>query len=185
MKHRHHPLPDTYHAILLSRCELFLTVVGKDPFPSGSVGIPFCKDTWREQKMDNCSGSHVMASLGIDLDEMSSRLEAPRDLFYALAAKGIAFLNASYHFLEAKGIPKKDYAYVEGALHVNVPLIKKSQTVILCGQARVLTDYVCRKDMVEYIHPDTTNRATRRPLWDHAWRPNVLKERFRLDLTID
>lgn len=185
MKYSHHPLPDTYLSILHSRPESVLTIVGKDPFPTDPVGIPFCKGTWSEQMKDNCSGSHVMASLGIDLVEVSSRLQAPRDLFYSLAVKGVAFLNASYHFLDAKGIPVEDYRYVKEALDANGPLIEKSQAVILCGEARLLAELVDRKDMIECIHPDVRNRRFNRPSWESAWLPNVLKETFGLDLTID
>lgn len=185
MKYSYHPLPDTYHAILRFHRELVLTIVGKDPFPTDPLGIPFCKGTWREQMKYNCSGSHVMAALGIDLVEVSSRIEAPRDLFYALAAKGVAFLNASYHSLEADGIPEEDFWCVDEALEVNLPLIEKSQTVILCGQASIIKSCVNKDDLVAYIHPDTQNRASRRPQWEAAWLPNVLKERFGLDLVID
>lgn len=62
----YHPLPPEYHEILKKKRNFSLIIMGKDPFPTDPIGIPFCKKTWDEQLGVVCSGRYVLESLGMD-----------------------------------------------------------------------------------------------------------------------
>jgi hypothetical protein len=182
-----HSLPDVYKEILVQKESFDLTIIGRDPYPSSPVGIPFCKESWGELLRDNCSGHHVLSSLGINLSAVKERYSTPPKLFEALASEGIAFLNASYHFLDSEKILKKHICYIEMATIVNKPIIEKSKACILCGQAKVIKKFIPLPEQAEFfevIHPDVQNRKFYIDVWKKAWLPNTLKSTFDLKLEI-
>lgn len=186
----YHPLPADYRAAIDVQTTILAVFVGKDPFPTAPVGLPFCKDTWAEQLKDNCSGKHLLQSIGVDVQRASQTYSTPKDLFIALARQGILMLNASYHFLGARDFQRVDVPLLEEANTVNLPVIGRAQRVFLLGQAKVLLPYVQRnfpemKDkVVPLIHPDVQNRKFKRAKWEEIWLPNVLKERLKLQLAV-
>ncbi|TKB23507.1 hypothetical protein FCL47_22400 [Desulfopila sp. IMCC35006] len=181
----YHPLPEAYKEILEQKQNFDLTIVGRDPYPTSPVGIPFCKESWGELLRDNCSGYHVLSSLGINLVAVKERHSTPIKLFEALAAEGIAFLNASYHFLDSEKITKKHLCYIKMASIVNKPIIEKSKACILCGQAKVIKNFIPEQaDIFELIHPDVQNRKFYKDVWKEFWLPNILKSTFDLKLEI-
>jgi len=180
-----YPLPEAYKEILLQKQYINLTIIGRDPYQTSPVGIPFCKKSWEELLKNNCSGYHVLSALGINLSVVKEKYLTPIKLFEALASEGIAFLNASYHFLDSEKIPKKYLRYIETATTMNKPIIEKSKACILCGQAKVIKDYIPEQaDMFEVIHPDVQNRKFNKAVWEQVWLPNTLKETFDLKLEI-
>lgn len=182
----HHKLPEKYEKFIADKQYFDLTIIGRDPYPTSPVGIPFCKDSWSELLRYNCSGYHVLSSLGINLVAVKEKFSAPIELFETLAAGGIAFLNASYHFLDSKIIPKKYLCYIEMATIVNKPIIQKSKACILCGQAKVIKKYIPEQaDIFEVIHPDVLNRKFAKNAWEEVWLPNTLKNTFDLKLEIN
>ncbi|MBI4791968.1 MAG: hypothetical protein HY789_04375 [Deltaproteobacteria bacterium] len=179
----YHPLPETYKNRLVKKQYFFLTIVGRDPYPSSPLGIPFCKESWSELLKDNCSGYHVLSSLGVDLVAVKEKYSTPIELFETLATEGIAFLNASYHFLDSKKIPKKYLCYIEMATIVNKPIIEKSKACILCGQAKAIKKFIPEQsDIFEVIHPDVQNRKFNKDAWEEIWLSNTLKNTFGLKL---
>lgn len=186
----HHPLPADYLAGIASQTAIHAVFVGKDPFPTAPVGLPFCKNTWTEQLQDNCSGKHVLQSIGVSLAMANQAYQTPIDLFMALARQGIVMLNASYHFLNSPGFPKVYVPLLEQANTVNLPVIGRAQYVFLLGQAKVLLPYIRQKfpelkdSVVTVIHPDTQNRKFRRSEWEEIWLPDVLKNRLGLQIAI-
>ena len=180
-----HPLPESYKDILESKSCFDLTIVGKDPYPTSPVGIPFCKESWGEFLMDNCSGYHVLLSLGVNLVAAQDNYSTPNTLFEKLAIEGIAFLNASYHLLNSEKILKKHLCYIETAIPANKPIIEKSNACILCGQAKIINSYIPgQANIFEVIHPDVQNRKYKKEEWDGIWLPNILKNIFDLKLEI-
>jgi len=185
MKYSYHPLPETYIEILTSKNDFDLIIVGKDPYPSSPIGIPFCKGTWVELLQYNCSGSHVLASIGVDLVAAKEKYTTPDKLFEALAKEGIGFLNASYHFLDSDKILKKHHCYIEEALILNKPIVEKSKACILCGQAKIINKYISGRAYVfEVIHPDVQTKRLYKKQWNETWLPNILKSTFNLSLSI-
>lgn len=185
MEHRYsyHPLPTSYLHIISQTTSLKLVIAGKDPFPTSPTGIPFCKATWEEQLNDNNSGLHVLKSLGIDLENARMHCAAPSGVFHRLAKMGIAFINASYHFLDTTGLPRKDHVYVDKALIINKPIIMKAENVLLCGEAKILEEKIPGVDVfLRVVHPDTRNRGFRLAEWQEWWQENAIKEFFDLDV---
>ena len=185
-----HPLPDDYLDLLRKRENLILTIVGKDPYPRGRVGIPFCKPTWETMCDDTTSGFHVLRSLGLNMDAVRSRYARPRDLFLRLARDhGIAFLNLSYHYLEGDVRKRRHEEELKFACKINQPLLEKSSNVVLCGQAKRIDWHGKKaKKWVEAVHPDVRNKISRiqhvSDDWQKYWRPNALAKKFRVKATV-
>lgn len=183
MKYNHYPLPQSYLSIINELDNLKLVIVGKDPFPKNPTGIPFCKFSWDEQLMDNNSGFHALRSLGINLDYAKSNYINPQKLFHKICSQGIVFLNCSYHFLGANGLPTKDHNYVDKALLVNAPIIRNANNVLLCGEAKILKikipDISC---FHKAVHPDIRNRGLREEKWHEWWAKDAIMHRFGLNL---
>lgn len=181
MKYSHHPLPPNYIDVVARRKRFHLVIVGKDPFPTAPTGIPFCKPSWHEQNKRNGSGVFVLESIGVDVSAAMRAHTEPADLFCSLAAQGIIFLNCSYHFLATRGLPKKDYTYVDMALNVNEPIIRNAENVVLCGQSKILQEKLDTFDRFhKVVHPDPRNR--RRAEWQDFWEKNKLQQHFDLHL---
>lgn len=174
-----YPLPSFYAKIIKSVENVKLSIIGKDPYPTAPMGIPFCKSNWKEFTAYNCSGKYVIESLGSDLAEAEILYNSPDDLFCNLAEKGIVFLNASYYFLDSSTITKKHMQFVENSLAINLPIIKRSENVLLCGQAKVLNS-ILKTEFEEAIHPDVRNKAMRPELWETYWAKDKLKTKFNL-----
>jgi hypothetical protein len=181
MKYNHYPLPPEYLDIVDKGNCFNLVIVGKDPFPSSPTGIPFCKESWKEQLKDNNSGLHVLKSIGIDTLNAKDNYPKPSNLFHELADQGIVFLNCSYHYLGTSGLPKKDHIYVDQALSVNEPIIRKAASVLLCGEAKVLEEKIKGvTNFYKVVHPDIQNRTLKKEDWHKWWADSVIKQRFNL-----
>jgi len=174
---RHFPLPNDYATILSETVRYGLVIMGKDPFPSDPIGIPFCKETWALQLSDNCSGLHVLQSLGTNLAEVQVLYSRPKDYFLELAIRGIAFLNLSYHFV-GKSIVLRDHRNILAeAYQLNRPILERAQQAILCGEASkqrwnvplLPAQYIA-------IHPDIRNRNNWRRIdtWNSWWQQNAI-----------
>lgn len=179
MKYSHYPLPENYLKIANAITRVKLVVVGKDPFPKAPTGIPFCKTSWAEQLKDNNSGYHVLKSVGVNLEYEKTNCNVPSDLFCNLARKGVVFLNCSYHFLDTRRLSQKDYIYVEKALPVNEPIIRKADNVLLCGEAKILEKKIIGVSCFhKVVHPDIQNRKFRKDKWNFWWSENAIKNFF-------
>jgi len=189
----YHPLPSKYISLLTSQKFFRVAVVGKDPFPTSPSGIPFCKPTWGEQLRDNCSGKHVLKSLGVEVEVAADNplYPTPEELFLHLASQGIAFLNASYHFLgKGRAFPKYLYCCLLEANATNFPIVAKSERTLLLGLAKVVAPFIEEKyphlinHITTVIHPDTHNRAMRPTEWHAWWLPNALKDELQLQINL-
>ncbi|MDD5125016.1 hypothetical protein [Methylovulum sp.] len=180
MQYSHHPLPHDYSNIVGKRDNFTLVIVDKDPFPSSPTGIPFCKGSWEEQLKANNSGLYVLKSIGIDVQNAETSYPDPSSLFHDLVSQGIVFLNCSYHFLDTTGLPKKDHTYVDQALPINEPIIRKATNVLLCGEAKILEEKIKNVNFFKIVHPDIQNRSLRASDWNKWWADNSIKQYFNL-----
>lgn len=85
----------TYNDIVKKLQEIRLLVVGNKKYPSGAMGIAFCKSTWRDILATNCSGRYLLCALGVNLQKAQRTFCLPEDLFKYLAKLGIVFWNYS------------------------------------------------------------------------------------------
>ena len=165
--------------------DLKLAIVGKDPFPSCAIGIPFCKPTWEQQFAINCSGRYVLLSLGIDPATAQTAYAAPAHLFDYLRTLGIVFLNASYIHLDSK-LRKRHLCYMQHAYQINRLFLNNAQTVLYCGEAskiRWITP-ITRDGSYSVVHPDVRNKVHphRSVCWLSWWGDGVLRDKLSLNI---
>ncbi len=182
------PLPGDYLALWETVSSFDLCIVGKDPYPSNPVGIPFCKSSWAELDY-RTSGTYVLRSLGID--PQTPTLPAPRDAFLRLAREGVGFLNATYWFLGRPFAKRYHQDMVLADTLTNLPFLAKSRRILLCGEAAKVPWLLGgsslngdQKNQLEAIwvraeavpHPDIRNRTNplRSQAWQNVWADGVL-----------
>ena len=169
-----------------------LCIMGKDPYPTDPNGVPFCKPDWISMFADNCSGLHVLKSLSVDLlsyeqDSLIEEYPAPVDLFIELAKQGVVFINLSHSFI-GKVIRKGEHRHsLQESLKVNMPILKKSSKVVLCGEAWKHKWYGDIDDRyLNIIHPDIRNRNNppTATCWKQWWGSDSLSDHYALNIKI-
>ena len=184
----HHPLPIQYLSILQASGKFELAIMGKDPFPQDPVGIPFCKPDWEHQNNNRCSGSHVLASLGVNMLAVRSTFAVPAEYFrYLASVKGIAFLNLSYHFLDGPCRKREHQAELLQAAAVNDSVLSKSRHVVLCGEASKYFWYGNKLlHAHKVVHPDVRCQISPYPKvaeqWQTWWSSHAIARRFGIAL---
>ncbi len=154
--------------------KLKLAIVGQDPYPSGSNGIAFCKNTFEEFFHPSCCGKEVLYSLGFDRTFIQSHFNNPIDLFFYLLEEGICFLNISSVLLKdnTEQSLNEDKNY-------NEQFLSKSKKIVILGlgQATKLFNenyngYHC----VDYlIHPSGLAKKKYNKKWEEVWTKQYLK----------
>ena len=183
-KRPYHPLPDDYLALIAARDVLSLTIMGKDPYPTEPMGIPFCKPTWDTMCEDRASGLHVLLSLGVDIDTERERHQSPRELYCCLARdRGIAFTNLSYHYLGESARRDRHSQELRSAESINCEIVGKSRALILCGEAskrRWYSNTPPAGIQKSVVHPDNRCRISPydavRSGWLEWWQPRAIEK---------
>jgi len=173
-----YPLDADYRTLAASSKQIRLVLLGKDPYPTGPTGIPFVKDNWATLNK-NSAGYNVFCSLCGK--ETLSQSPSPRALALELAARGIVFLNCSYHYLRKEVLNKyKHFRYVKLAYEGNRIFLERADRVILCGQAYPMLAWVKHDlNMDKYKsapHPSrqARNRINDQSQWDEYWQEKAL-----------
>lgn len=169
----------------VSQTSLQLTIIGRDPFPTDPIGIPFCKPTWEQQLESNCSGRNVLLSLGIDLDAAEKEFKTPSGLFESLRSDGIIFLNASYEFIDGKIRKYKHLKYLSDAWAINEPFINISTFVLYCGEANKIKWVAPINNDCCVVHPDIRNKINKytSEQWKDTWSQNAIRETLGLTIS--
>ena len=185
----YHPLPDCYLNILENKNTLVLTIMGKDPYPSEPMGIPFCKSTWDSMCNSNASGLNILLSLGADIAAIKQIYATPKDYFCELAINhGIAFLNLSYYFLGKSNCSKRKHQNeLKSAEKTNGVILEKSERIIFCGEAEKHRWYgKSHNNGYEIVHPDNRCKNSQYPNirknWEEWWSQNAISEKFDLKI---
>jgi len=181
----HHPLPPDYLLALKNSSTIHLAIMGKDPYPTAPVGIPFCKPDWESQFDDKCSGGYVLNSLGLNPEMLVNEFNEPIDLFMFLAQRGIVFLNLSYHYIGGPIRKMRHHDVLLNAKDINSPILDRSQRIILCGEAWKNKWYDSnRVSSIKVCHPDNRNRINpnRYEEWARWWSSNALKNMYTLSI---
>lgn len=157
-----------------------LVIVGRDPYPSNPISIPFLKASW-DDLPSKSSGCIVIMS--IFRDSPAQHFFSPREFaFFALQKHGIVFLNASYHFLGSDTISwKRHHKYVEDAFRVNSPILSRAKNVMLCGAAAKMMTFVTEINEPYFTpvpHPCLRGKyaASNKTKWDTYWSPGALSK---------
>lgn len=147
--------------------------IGKDPYPSNSNGIPFCKENFEELKKFNCSGKYLLNGLGVDIEDSAKNYENPKSLFLDLVkTKKIGFLNASYIHLKNHKLTDEE---LKEMFSMNAEIIKKSQNVYTSiGGCKILSKYLdvnVLNKIKKVCHPDVRNMNNRyKELHKEIWQ---------------
>lgn len=158
------PLCNLYKKKALALKGIKICIVGRDPYPSAAMNLPFCKNQF-DIKRDNCSGKHLLRGLGVDVHSPKYSSLEPYDIFMDLLDQGIAVLNSSYYYLEKETLSKRKHMefFNEAYTETNKELFKKSDIIILLGESSKMVEWLNIKDgaerkMVTVCHPDVRNR---------------------------
>ena len=187
--------PRTYLAPIAGK-RVLLAIVGKDPFPTGAIDIPFCKAHWPDLRHANCATKAVLASLGYPIDtdsHLPTHYETPLALFHALRDLGIVFLNASYQLVgdqlphgpfRSRPIRKRDLAALEHAYAINQPILDAADHIILCGDAKrmhwVTPDLLGRCVVHPAIRNSHSSNDRVKQQWHEVWAPNFWRDELQL-----
>lgn len=122
-----------YFDNLIMTDKIRILIIGRDPYPNGSMGIPFCKDEIGDLRKHNCSGKYLLKGLGVDIDNETRN---PNDIFFdLLKTKSVGFVNASYFFI-GTGKPKR--YQVKFSNLINQQIFRKSEFIIMTNSAEKL-----------------------------------------------
>lgn len=136
-------LPEDYVLAIGEAERIWLVIMGKDRYENDAAGIPFLKEDWSKLRNNNCSGRHVLSSLGFmltgeEFELLKNRYPEPRVLFLELASSGIVFLNLAYELLggEVNWENRRHRRLIEEADVVNAEHCRGAWYTMLCGQAK-------------------------------------------------
>ena len=150
--------------------------IGKDPYPKGPNGIPFCKDNIEDLRKPNCSGKYLLYSLGINVDK---EIRSPLDIFFDLLKRNkIGCINASYFPFKKKERTNKKIEYSES---LNSQLFGKSKQIIVAKSAiEILKKYKnyeeLKDNIIEVYHPDHRNSINQHKIVRDDW--NAIYSKF-------
>lgn len=164
-----------YYDSLIKSPKLNLLIVGKDPFPNGAMGIPFCKRTIKEQTNKSGSGYYILKGLGVKIDD---KFDNPEHIFFELLEnEGIGFINASYFSLNDKA--PKDYQ-LNISNYLNYPIFKKSKKIVVTNsglkilkrRTKYHSEFIDKLDNQKILPPTIDNRFIKviHPAGNNIWR---------------
>lgn len=180
---------------------IHLVIMGKDPFPTDSTGIPFCKPDWKKQKKGKGAGYYVLRSVcGEDVFEeewQKKQYDEPQKLFEALGREGLVFLNASYVLLEGKN----QRQLLEASFEINEFFLRCAEHVVICGKkAETLYSYNkekygVKKSWQHVVHPCGMSKGNKKENsrgkeigkeWQEWWGTGgAIKKKFKLDIVLN
>jgi len=180
IKHAKFPLEKEYLTEIGKTPQFKLAIIGRDPYPNDAENIPFIKREWK--LLDGRSAGKFLFNslLGDDLDLSDS----PRKVAFDLLGKGVVLLNASYHFL-GTGLKKDIHtSFAVEASKVNLPIIAKSENVIVCNSAIKLlrwAEYLdTRFKIVPHPSKQSRNALNEDAKWDSVWAKGALRKIYSI-----
>jgi hypothetical protein len=141
--------------------------------------VAFCKNSYYELFQDDCSGGIVLKSMGIDKEKariISSK--NPKNLFYELLTNyGICFINVYYKLYDRLSIEEVKSSAIE-ACQLNMPIVRKSKTIVLLGKGRTKSTFDEHYPGVAYqhvfIHPSPKAKNGNETEWIETWENQKL-----------
>lgn len=163
-----------------------LLVVGQDPYPTGSNGVAFCKDSYYSLYVEEpeTSGSIVLKSMGLDMKKARQiSRKNPKTLFYELLTKfGICFINVYNKAHDNIDIEERRIN-AEQTYRFNLPIVKKAKKIVLLGKGITKNTFEEYYEGISYdhvfIHPSLSAKQSNPSEWAEIWETNTL-EKLRL-----
>ena len=157
--------------------QLKLLIVGQDPYPRGSNGIAFCKNTFDELFDQYCCGKEVLFSLGYSEDMIRSDFSSPKELFFHLLSNGIAFINVSSVLLDFA-----DDESIKDDIEYNSLFLDKAFSVVILGKSKAMElfklNYPKHEVGEALLHPSGKAKEFNKTEWNNKWAQPYLKKEF-------
>lgn len=176
--YKRYPLDPEYLLKIKSFKSFELTIVGRDPYPTEPIDIPFMIHSWNG--LDGKSaGRYLVRSIYGSIPEV--KYGYPLCFAFHMLDCGVVLLNSSYHYLRKETINQKHKDFIKEAYSVNKPIFDKSKTVLLCGDASNMMKFVNTKlnskKFIPIIHPCPLSKVQGDVKeWDKYWSDNALKK---------
>lgn len=188
---------------VLKAKRISLLIVGHDPYPTGAIGIPFCKRTWKEFRKRG-SGRIILNALGWEIPAEKKSKEgtgktkfriipvseiSPPEFFerQLLKKSGIAFVNLSYSHLGGVKKTAKE-KLLRQAWKINKPILEKAKHALICSAEakrfieRQVKDPELQKKILYAYHPSGRFLANMSvEMYGRFWKPNGLLKVFKMD----
>lgn len=160
-----------------------LLVVGQDPYPTGSNGVAFCKDSYYSLYVEEpeTSGSIVLKSMGLDMIKARQiSWKNPKTLFLELLTKfGICFINVYNEPLDKIDMGKRRVNAAE-TYRFNLPIVKRAEKIVLLGKGITKNTFEEYYEGITYdhifIHPSLSAKQSNPSEWAEIWETNTLEK---------
>lgn len=148
-------------------------IIGRDPYPSDPMGIPFCKNDW--SLLDNKSAGLFILNTFHKINKRQELIEH----FYEMARLGTIVLNASYFFMGGTYKKKLHQDFVQKSWEqINKKLIlnlNANGEILLCGDSGIMMKDIIEKNniraTIKYVsHPCLQSRNKNKDKWDKTWK---------------
>lgn len=165
---------------ILDSGKIRLVVIGMDPFPIDSIGIPFCKADWASLRRG--TGFHVFSSL-LDVDCFDECEPSPKKQAIALAKQGVILLNASYEILKKQTSPEEKRNCLAKGLKFNSEFVEEAANVVCLGRVsfnQLDRKFKNKKKIQFAYHPAARGKSRAKPEWFNYWTKGGLKKSLLL-----
>ena len=181
---------DQYYKVASGLDEIYLLVVGQDPYPTGANGVAFCKNKFPDFFDEYCCGKDVLYSLGISEEFARSEYLSPKECFMRLlTSQKICFINARNELTENPSDQELE-AQLQLAKIFNMPFIMKAKNIVLLGKVKTKMYFDSYQSGYSYgevlIHPTSRNKnKTSLPEWTKVWGNKYLQKKYDLKIGKD
>lgn len=181
---------DQYYKVASELDEIYLLLVGQDPYPTGANGVAFCKNEFPDFFNEYCCGKDILYSLGISEEFVRSKFLSPNECFmYLLKSHKICFINARNELTENPSDHELN-VQLQSAKIFNMPFIRKAKNIVLLGKGKTKTYFESYKSGYSYrevlIHPTSRNKKDASlSEWTEIWGDNYLQKKFDLKIGKD
>lgn len=172
---------DLYYSTAKALSRINILIVGQDPYPTNANGVAFCKNSYYEQFLEDCSGGRVLLALGITKEiARGMARKNPKNLFFRLLNDcGICFTNMIDVPMDQLSVEQVE-AEIRKAQSRNFPLLQTSKLVVVLGKGtakRLFAEYYPDYEPdLTLIHPSLRARSGSEAEWDSTWgNPGALE----------
>jgi rRNA-processing protein FCF1 len=169
-----------YKNLLKEKKEIDFLFVGQDPYPKGSNGVAFCKNSHYEFFQDDCCGNCVTTSLGLTKEQIRTEYKNPKVLFLdLLLTRNIAFINVCSKLLSNLNEFELEKAISDTKEEYD-NILRKAKKIILLGKGKTRSYFEKYYSEFKYdtvlLHPSKKAKKDNENEWMEIWGNNYLEK---------
>lgn len=169
-----------YKNLLKEKKEIDFLFIGQDPYPKGSNGVAFCKNSHYEFFQADCCGNNVTTSLGLTKEQIRTEYKNPKVLFYdLLLTRNIAFINVCRKLLSNLNEFELEKAIYDTKKEYDSTL-RKAKKIILLGKGKTRSYFEKYYSEFKYdtvlLHPSTKAKKDNEIEWNKIWSSNYIEK---------